>query len=84
MRDNVICFPMRRRLGKIRRTAELLSARRGRSADHYWRQTVAGLVGQLSRVGMAESEIRREVQAFSDAVQEELQRAARRSEGDAA
>ncbi|TIT64344.1 MAG: hypothetical protein E5W90_22860 [Mesorhizobium sp.] len=84
MPDNVICFPMRRRLGKIRRTAELLSARRGRSADHYWRQTVAGIVGQLTRVGLTEVAIRQEVQAFSDAVQEELQRAARRNEGDAA
>ncbi|RUY21767.1 MULTISPECIES: DUF6074 family protein [unclassified Mesorhizobium] len=80
----VICFPMARRLGKIKRTAELLSARRGRSADHYWRQTVAGVVGQLTRAGMTEAAIRKEVQTFSDAVQEELRRAARRNEGDAA
>lgn len=84
MPDNVICFPMRRRLGKIRRTAELLSARRGRSADHYWRQTVAGIVGHLTKAGLSEAAIRQEVKTFSDAVQEELRRAARRNEGDAA
>ncbi|WP_430981663.1 DUF6074 family protein [Mesorhizobium ciceri] len=80
----VICFPMRRRVGKIRRTAELLLDRRGRAADHYWRQTVAGVVGQLTRAGLTEAAIRTEVQTFSDAVQEELRRAARRNEGDAA
>ncbi|RWB98873.1 MAG: hypothetical protein EOQ56_19250 [Mesorhizobium sp.] len=83
MMGDVICFPMRRRLGKIRRTAELLSARRGRAADHYWRQAVAGIVGHLTRAGLSEVAIRQEVQAFSDAVQKELQRAFR-SNGDAA
>ncbi|TPL49212.1 hypothetical protein FJ937_17180 [Mesorhizobium sp. B2-4-4] len=80
----VICFPMRRRLGKIRRTVEMLSARNGRAADHYWRQTVAGLVAQLCRAGLAEFEVRREVHAFSAAVQKELQRGLRRNDGDAA
>ncbi|WP_434723065.1 DUF6074 family protein [Mesorhizobium sp. RIZ17] len=84
MPDNLICFPMRRRAGKIRKTAEALAGLHGKRADRYWRQTVASLVGQLARAGFSETEIRAHIGAFNDAVQGHLRRAQARSDGDAA
>lgn len=80
----VICFPMRRRVGKIRKTAKTLAGLKGKGADHYWRQTVAGLVGQLTKVGFSEPEIRAHIGAFNDAVQSQLQRVPVQNDGDAA
>ncbi|WP_352879726.1 DUF6074 family protein [Mesorhizobium sp. M1396] len=80
----VICFPMRCRVGKIRKTAKILAGLKGRGADRYWRQTVAGIVGQLGKAGFSEAEIRGNIETFSDAVQHHLQRAPHRIDGDAA
>ncbi|RWK53521.1 DUF6074 family protein [Mesorhizobium sp.] len=84
MPEKVICFPMRYRVGKIRKTAKTLAGLKGKGADHYWRQTVAGLVGQLAKAGFSEFEIRGHIEAFNDAVQGHLQRAPFQNDGDAA
>ncbi|MER9223001.1 DUF6074 family protein [Mesorhizobium sp. M0644] len=84
MPDKVICFPMRHRVGKIRKTAKTLAGLKGKGADHYWRQTVTGLVGQLTKAGFSETEIRVHIGAFNNAVQGQLQRAPFQNDGDAA
>ncbi|WP_185928131.1 DUF6074 family protein [Mesorhizobium sp. M6A.T.Ce.TU.016.01.1.1] len=37
----VIAFPMAKRVGKVRRVAEVLSVKRGAAATNYWKQVVA-------------------------------------------
>lgn len=68
----VIAFPMAKRVGKIRRVAEMLSAKRGAAATNYWKQTVATLGGQMQRAGFDRDTINRELRDFYDAVQREL------------
>ncbi|ESY58238.1 hypothetical protein X744_06755 [Mesorhizobium sp. LNJC372A00] len=51
MPDKVICSHMRRRVGQIRKAAKALANLKGKGADHYRRQTAAGLVGQLTKGG---------------------------------
>jgi hypothetical protein len=70
----VIVFPLKRRLGKIRHTANLLLGKRGDDADLYWKQVIAANRKHLERVGLDENEIGAELQAFFDAVQGELVR----------
>lgn len=64
----VIAFPASRRLGKIRRTAEVLSRRHGRGADRYWRQVIDLMRGQMALAGLPADVIDRELRAFADQV----------------
>lgn len=86
----VIPFPCEKRIGKVRRVAEVLEGKHGKAADAYWRQTVDALVGPMERAGIPTETIRAEVRAFHDAVQRELVRRAHagrpspRTGGDAA
>ncbi|MDF3216277.1 MULTISPECIES: DUF6074 family protein [Mesorhizobium] len=68
----LIAFPMAKRIGKIRRVAEVLSARRGAAATNYWKQMVATMGGQMQRAGFDRDTINRELREFHDAVQREL------------
>ena len=69
----VLVFPAKMRTGKIRRTAENLAKRHGRAAESYWRQVATGMASQMARAGLDRAIIEREVRAFHDAVQRELQ-----------
>lgn len=85
----VIPFPMTKRVGKIRRTAEMLDENTQRGAEAYWRRTVTDLRRQMQRAGVPDDRIDRELRQFFDAVQSELNvRAARKNQsrpgGDAA
>ncbi|WP_413468514.1 DUF6074 family protein, partial [Mesorhizobium muleiense] len=44
--DDAVCtilpFPTVRRVGKIRRTVEVLSDRTGKGGNQYWKQVIAG------------------------------------------
>lgn len=71
----VIPFPVIRRIGKIRRTVEVLSVRHGKAGDQYWRQVVAGMRGQMEKAGLPEATIFAELSAFLDVVHRELYRA---------
>lgn len=64
----VIAFPASRRLGKIRRTAEVLSTRHGRGADRYWKQVIDLMRGQMAAAGLPADVIDRELKAFADQV----------------
>lgn len=68
----VIAFPLARRVGKVRRVAEVLSTKRGGAAVHYWRTTIGTMAGQMERAGIDPDVIRLELRAFHDAVQTEL------------
>ncbi len=70
----VLIFPLKKRVGKIRHTATKLVRKQGDDADLYWKQVVAANRKHLERVGMSEAEIDAELQTFFDAVQSELVR----------
>ncbi|MGI6854372.1 DUF6074 family protein [Mesorhizobium sp. 1B3] len=64
----VIPFPAAKRVGKIRRTAEVLAEKTGRGADHYWKQVLAGMRSQMVAASLAEEVIEAELRAFADQV----------------
>jgi hypothetical protein len=70
----IIVFPLERRIGKVRRTAQLLSERHSDDAALYWKQVNANNLRHLTRLGLAPAEIEAELQSFFDAVQAELNR----------
>ena len=69
----VIAFPLAKRVGKVRRVADVLMAKNGQAAATYWRQTVTTLGEQLQRAGIDRKAIDEQLRAFHDAVQRELQ-----------
>ncbi|TIM21269.1 MAG: hypothetical protein E5Y61_32430 [Mesorhizobium sp.] len=70
--DNAVCtvlpFPTVRRVGKIRRTVEVLSDRTGKGGNHYWKQVIAGMRTQMVSAGLADEVIDQELRAFADEV----------------
>jgi hypothetical protein len=78
----VVPFPLERRVGKIRRTAEVLGERHGKGADHYWKQVVSGIASQMQRAGVPADVIAFEIHQFSEAVQLELVQATAWADGD--
>ncbi|MGN6144413.1 MAG: DUF6074 family protein [Mesorhizobium sp.] len=83
----VILFPLTKRVGKVRHTAQKLLAKRGCDAELYWKQVVASNRKHLERVGLSGDEIETELRGFFDAVQSEMVRLTyrgRRPGGDAA
>ena len=77
---DIIPFPTTSRVGKIRRTAELMDGSTGRAACAHWNRAVDGIAGQMTRAGIEPERITAELQAFTHALQAEL---ARRSRGTA-
>lgn len=75
----VIPFPCRARVGKIRRTAQQLDEDTKRGAEAYWRRTVTDLRRQMERAGVSAARIEAELRVFFDEVQSELNRRARGS-----
>ncbi|WP_353806194.1 DUF6074 family protein [Mesorhizobium sp.] len=45
-------FPTVRRVGKIRRTVEVLSDRTGKGGNQYWKQVIAGMRTQMVSAGL--------------------------------
>jgi len=70
----VLPFPLAKRVGKVRHTAQKLSERHGDAAALYWKQVNANNLRHLTRLGLAPAEIEAELQSFFDAVQAELNR----------
>lgn len=77
----VIPFPARHRVGRVRRVAEVLSGKRGRDANAYWRRTVETMAEQMSKAGVPKDEAERQLRDFFDAVQHEMQRRAYQHHG---
>ncbi|WP_427026581.1 DUF6074 family protein (plasmid) [Aureimonas ureilytica] len=75
----VIPFPCRSRIGKIRRTAQLLDENTQKAASAHWKRTTADLERQMERAGISEDRIAAELADFHDAVKVELHRRARQS-----
>jgi hypothetical protein len=65
-------FPLARRVGRVRRVAEVLAGKHGTAAVTYWKQTVGAIVGQMARAGIDDDRIRHELRTFHDAVQAEM------------
>lgn len=80
---HIVPFPAKKRVGKIRRTAEILGGRQGKGADHYWQQVVTGLRSQMKKSGLAPAIIESELRGFADAVFAKLS-SSRPNDGDAA
>ncbi len=70
----LIAFPLIKRIGKIRRCAEVLEGKHGKDAEGYWRQQVRYMAEQLERTGCGPDEVRRQVAEFQQAVQCEMVR----------
>ncbi|MER8793945.1 DUF6074 family protein [Mesorhizobium sp. M0984] len=70
--DDAVCtvlpFPTTRRVGKIRRTVEVLSDRSGKGADQYWKQVIAGMRTQMMSAGLTDDVVDRELRAFAEEV----------------
>ena len=64
----IVPFPAGKRVGKIRRTVEILKERNGKGADHYWNQVVTGMRSQMTNAGLAEDLVEIELRAFADQV----------------
>ena len=72
----VIAFPIDPDLLIARRTARQLERRQGPLADRYWKAECCRLYARLQAKGMAEAQIKAEVDRFALAVHAEMQRAA--------
>ena len=74
----VIPFPCRARIGKIRQTAELiLASATDRAASARWRQVTEGIARQMERAGIPAASIDAEIQNFTHAVNAEVVRRSR-------
>lgn len=72
--SKVIPFPASRRIGKVRRVAEVLLRSNPRAAEAYWRRITADLARPLSQAGIHRDVIEAEITAFRETVQRELLR----------
>lgn len=73
MGENLLVFPLRNRLGKIRATAQKMMAKTTDRHAAYYRDQVTGpLSAHLEKLGLSESERERELATFWHAVQSEI------------
>ena len=72
----VLLFPLTKRIGKIRQTAQILSSKCGDEAAIYLKQVASAARRHLARIGLTEEEIEVQLRAFFDAVQAEVVRLA--------
>lgn len=69
----VIVFPMAKRVGRIRSTAEKMLAKpTDRAAASYRDQVTEAMIRQMSRAGVSETEQDEQLGAFWSAVQTEI------------
>jgi hypothetical protein len=68
-KTKVIPFPCSRRVGKIRRVAEVLSRKSDcpKDASIYWKRMLNDLERQMARAGIGPDQIEAELQEFSAA-----------------
>jgi hypothetical protein len=77
----VLLFPMTKRIGKIRHTAQILTGKQEEGAAIYWRQVIAAAQRHFARVGVTDSEADRQMGEFFAAVQSELAKFAHKGHG---
>ncbi|WP_062235828.1 DUF6074 family protein [Aureimonas sp. N4] len=74
----IIPFPCRARVGKIRQAAELvLASPTERASAARWRQMTDGIARQMERAGIPDETIQAELQIFTHAVNAEVIRRSR-------
>jgi hypothetical protein len=71
---NVVCFPVDREVAFVRETARQVMRRHGRLADKFWRTEINRLYARLQVCGLAEPEIRVQIDRFAHAVYAEIHR----------
>lgn len=70
---SILLFPQARRIGKIKRVAEVLSSKGTLNAQKsYWKRIMNELDHKLSNLGLSREEVFREAHSFSKEVQREL------------
>lgn len=72
MRSKVVAFPIRNRLGDIKRCASTLESLHGLEASDFWRSECRALAAKLTVLGYDDTAMRREVMEFQAAVQDQL------------
>lgn len=70
----IIAFPLNKRVGKIRRVAEVWSRKRGGDQKSYWGTQLNTLGRTLERIGYSEEQINAELDLFRDAVSSQISR----------
>ena len=68
-----IAFPVSHRTADVRKAAETLNETHGEAAALYWKSLVRSIADSLLAMGIPDDEVRREILAFQDSVQMELQ-----------
>lgn len=76
---DVLTFPLAR-TAEVRRMARFLAVVHGHFAERYYAKRCRQLAKQMRAAGIPHSEIRRQIQAFQEAVQVELKRVTEREE----
>tara|TARA_R110002020_G_scaffold36894_37_gene111039 strand:- start:1937 stop:2245 length:309 start_codon:yes stop_codon:yes gene_type:complete len=61
----VIPFPSAKRIGRIRKAVEVISTRKPKGAEAYWRQITEAMRRQMDAAGLDETTIEAEVSAFA-------------------
>jgi len=70
---DIYCFPQERNVGKARHVAHVyLRKRTDRDREGYWCMTVSRLAQVMRKCGFSDPEIDRQVTAFRNAVQDEI------------
>lgn len=70
----VLVFPLSRRVGKIRRTAEVLASKSDKSALQYRATVLEAMHSQMAKAQLSQKTIAFEIAAFEAAVERELNR----------
>lgn len=67
-------FPLARRVGKVRRVAEVYQRQQGKAQSSYWRTQTNGMWDQLEELGFTVDQITEQLDGFKTAVQCEINR----------
>lgn len=70
----MIPFPLKARVGKVRRVAEVYQKKAGNDRAAYWRSEINRLADQLEALGFDGVEIDDQLGEFKQAVQSEINR----------
>ncbi|KRB51802.1 hypothetical protein ASE04_09740 [Rhizobium sp. Root708] len=71
----MIPFPLKARVGKVRRCAEVLQTTAHKATrESYWFRTVAQLRAKLEEIGLPDEQVREQVRGFRTAVENECHR----------
>lgn len=70
--SEILLFPVASRAGDIDRSAAELERLHGADAVQYWKTACRRLAGELTALGLSESEVREQVMIFQSEVQQAM------------